>query len=556
MLVLAQTPSFAPDFGNNGVRLITLPVGGEVQHALLRPDGKLLLSGYGYNGGPNSYQAGFALIDTLCGALDTSFGAGGVIEITHEQRTWGNSAALQPDGKIIGCGMIAPGNAGSQQWPGVFRLNADGSVDSTFNGTGYNRFPFDGIGSFDFGAGDLTATFINADSTILCTGSAFGGLIGAFRFNYDGTPDTSYGQGGAARMQLPGFSYSTRGNGLLLADSSVLVVAPTWTGSDPVIALAKFDPFGVPDSTFGTNGLAVSAVPTYSSDMGLAVQPDGRILVSTSGTGDEGFHMARFMPNGDADITYGNSGLSAVPGNFGGNPVRGRRLQLLADGSTLQFGRVQGLNPVILKRDANGALVSGFGSDGFQMTNINDGNGYFIDGLMLPSGDILAYGLSYPGYYLAIKLTTELEAHALPVISVSGSDLVTTGTGAMQWYLNGTPIGGATGNIFTPTANGDYTVEMTTSPECTYTSAPYTLLTVGLSEVTDGGMRLAGNPVTDVLVVQNDGAPLAYELLTITGQRLASGLLRSGRNQLGTSERAEGVYILRTERGALRFVKE
>ncbi len=147
-LASAQSPDFAPTFGTNGVRHIAFPIGGEALTCVPLADGKLLLSGTGYDGNANSFHAGFANIDTVCGALDTTFGVNGVVEISHEQRTIGQSAAVQPDGKIIGCGMIAPDNSGSQQWPGLFRLKADGSVDSTFNGTGYVRFPFNGAGGF------------------------------------------------------------------------------------------------------------------------------------------------------------------------------------------------------------------------------------------------------------------------------------------------------------------------------------------------------------------------------------------------------------------------
>jgi len=545
LLAQAQTPTFAPTFGNNGVRRLAFPVGGEAFTCLPLPNGRLLVSGTGYNPGPNSFHAGFAVIDSLCGAVDPAFGVNGIVEIIHEQRTVCQNATMQPDGKTIGCGMIAPGNAGSQQWPGVFRLNADGSVDSTFNGTGYSRFPFNGIGGFDGSAGDLTAAFVKPDSTILCTGSAFDGIVGAFRFNHDGTPDASYGIGGAARIQLPGFSYSGRGTGMLLEDGSVLVVIHTNTGAN-VIAIAKFDPNGEPDTNFGNNGLAVSNVTTASQKMGMAVQPDGRILVSTSGEGDWGFHMARFLPNGDIDLSYGTNGVSVLP-DFGGWQVRGRKMKLLADGSTLHFGRVQGMSPAIVKRDANGNVDPGFGTDGLLVTNINQGgNDYFTDGVFLPSGDLIAYGYSYPTDYLLIKLTTDAEANALPSITTDGTLLTTTGNGSLQWFLNGQEIGGATGNTYEPTENGTYTVTMSTSAECSYTSAPYVLLNVGMNEMDGTHLRLVGNPVTDILAVQNDGVAAPYELLTIAGQRLATGLLSSGRNDIGMSELASGVYLLRT----------
>ncbi len=180
------------------------------------------------------------------------------------------------------------------------------------------------------------------------------------------------------------------------------------------------------------------------------------------------------------------------------------------------------------------------------MTYINDGSGYFIDGFVLPSGDVIAYGFIAPAYYLAIKLTYDPEANALPVVSANGDLLTTTGAGSFQWSLDGEEIAGATESTYEPTQNGTYTVTMSVSPECSYTSAPYSLLNVGLSEVSGTQLRIMDNTVADILAVQNDGAAMPYELLTIAGQRIASGMLRSGRNGIGMTGLASGVYLLRT----------
>ena len=543
----SQSVSFAPTFGNNGVLTITLPLGGEAYSHAWRSGGKLLLAGDIYDGNTNSYRVSLAVIDTVCGALDMSFGSGGVADAMHEGRTLCHNIAIQPDGKIVGVGMIAPGNAGSQQWPGVYRFNADGSVDSTFNTTGYNRFPFDGVGGFDFSAGNLTSVFVNADSTILCAGTAFDGLIGAFRFNYDGTPDTTYGIGGAVRMQTPSFTGGSRGAGYLQEDSTLLVVTSVYNGSTTALAIAKFDAFGAPDSSFGINGLAVSSVPAVSPVLGMAMQPDGRFLVSTSsGSTDTGFTMARFMPDGALDVSYGMNGVSAVDGDFPGWDERGRKMQLLADGSTLQFGRVVGQYPVILQRDADGNVVTTFGTNGFAIANSNDGNAQFYNGLVLTGGDVIGYGGTYPFLFLADRLTTDPVMSALPVISISGSDLTCTGAGELQWYLDGVLISGATASTFTPAQNGTYTVTMTVSADCEFTSAPFNMLSVGVADLNAAAITVVNNPVTDMLVVLNNSGVVRYELLSIEGQRIVNGLLHGGRNAIDMNGMASGIYLLRT----------
>ena len=547
-LLQAQSVSLAPTFGNNGVRTISFPQGGDAYAHALRPDGKLLLAGYGYNINLNNYTVCLAVIDTVCGAADMTFGVDGVANAIHEQRTLCHNIALQPDGKIVGCGMVAPDNSGSQQWPGIFRFNADGSVDSTFNILGYARVPFNGTGSSNGSAGNLTAVFVNADSTILCTGAAFDGLIGAFRFNYDGSPDTSYGTAGAARMQLPNFTYSERGTGYLQADSTALVVTPMFNGSAIVIAMAKFDAFGEPDTTFGNMGLAVSNVTAQGNLLGISVQTDGRILVSSAGQDNVGFIMARFMPNGDLDPSYGSNGVSSVADPIGGANPQGRKMALLPDGTTLQFGWVDSQYGTCLKRDVDGNVVTGFGANGYAHANTGAGNERFWGGLQLPSGDFFGYGGKFPNDpFLVVKFTIDPALNALPVISIAGTDLVCTGTGDLQWFLDGVLINGATTNTFTPTQNGDYTVTMTVSADCEFTSDPYTLLNVGVSELAGSPIHIANNPVSDMLVVLNNGGVVRYEVLGIEGQRISTGQLHGGRNEIDMNSTSSGVYFLRTE---------
>lgn len=90
---------------------------------------------------------------------------------------------------------------------GVYRFNADGTVDSTFNGTGYVRQRFDPVSS-----GDFFQVFVNADSTITCAGASSsnsnGGVyaVGAMRFNYDGTLDTTFSADGIATSPPPAAS--------------------------------------------------------------------------------------------------------------------------------------------------------------------------------------------------------------------------------------------------------------------------------------------------------------------------------------------------------------
>ncbi|MGB5071488.1 MAG: hypothetical protein WBO28_11080, partial [Flavobacteriales bacterium] len=142
-----QDLTVSQTFGTGGDILLNLTPGyyeGASEHAIT-PDGNVLLAGYCYiDGGPNTYHSTFVRINPVCGSLDTSLAGVGYVLRTFEGRTVLRGLAVQPDNAIVGCGMIAPDNGGSGQWPGVFRLKPDGDVDSTFNGTGYHRLTFAG----------------------------------------------------------------------------------------------------------------------------------------------------------------------------------------------------------------------------------------------------------------------------------------------------------------------------------------------------------------------------------------------------------------------------
>jgi PKD repeat protein len=61
---------------------------------------------------------------------------------------------------------------------------------------------------------------------------------------------------------------------------------------------------------------------------------------------------------------------------------------------------------------------------------------------------------------------TAFPIPATPVISINGNMLFSTQASSYQWYLNGSPISGATQQMYVPTQSGNYTVEVTDVNNC------------------------------------------------------------------------------------------
>lgn len=78
---------------------------------------------------------------------------------------------------------------------------------------------------------------------------------------------------------------------------------------------------------------------------------------------------------------------------------------------------------------------------------------------------------------------TLLPLPTVPTINQTGNDLsVGGGYTSYQWYLDGSPISGATGSTYTATSNGDYTVVVSGANGCTVSSSVYPFANTGLED--------------------------------------------------------------------------
>jgi uncharacterized delta-60 repeat protein len=286
------------------------------------------------------------------------------------------------DGKILIAGNFTSVNGAHVL--GVVRLNGDGSLDYTFQASGYAPSGF---------YSPVAGLIVQNDGKIVIRGAFFlsQGVAALFRLNADGSPDTSY-------------SYVTNllGNGApsdIILQPDGKVVVPFF------LSIYRFNTDGSLDSSF--------ASPVANAGIGrINLQPDGRILfggfftdVNSTGT-DSHFGVARLNGDGtlDPSLTAGSrTGYEKFPGSF----VR------LPDRSTLiSFGSVSPYVPAVsfnLRRllpdgsvdtaftlsssKPDSILTQGFAATGF--TQLSDG-AFFIRGQLedysAASGKFLASG--------------------------------------------------------------------------------------------------------------------------------------------------------------------
>ena len=81
-----------------------------------------------------------------------------------------------------------------------------------------------------------------------------------------------------------------------------------------------------------------------------------------------------------------------------------------------------------------------------------------------------------------------------PTVTNNAGVLTSSSSTGNQWYLNGTLIPGATGQTYTPTANGVYTVKVTQNGCTSSASSPVTINGVGIEEMNMFGLNIFPNP--------------------------------------------------------------
>ena len=265
---------------------------GEVVHTFAGPEVRLLnarvlADGKVIAGGSLSGAASvFRFLAT--GALDTTFGTGGVVAIETGYTLPVADVALHPDGRII---AVTTGREEGVLKSVVVGLNPNGSESFRFSGD-LNK----GI----IGPNGVT---VQPDGKILI---ATGGISGAavVRLGANGSPDAGFGDQGVAVIDALG-GYSGSWAVAVALDGRIATTGWSSDGEGPAF-IARLMPNGTLDNGFGAGGITVG--PMGMEGRFVMVQKDGKVVAGGIGSGNSGF-MSRFTAAGQLDELFGSCGI-------------------------------------------------------------------------------------------------------------------------------------------------------------------------------------------------------------------------------------------------------
>jgi uncharacterized delta-60 repeat protein len=382
--------SLDPTFGADGIVTTNFAYTGfhpgTLKDATTQPDGKIIVVGSSGDYAVARYNSD--------GSADATFGngtgkfttgsSGGVLDI---------AVTTQTNGKIVVAGIAYYGD----MWDiglDVLRYNSDGSRDTTFgNAGGVNLSASAGLMFHG------TCVLVQSDGKIIACGGER-----LYRLNPDGSRDTTFGTGGEVDLPGTSFGYASA----IQADGKIVIAAPRWVSvGNYDFSVARFNPNGTPDTSFGSGGVASPPTGTTQSCSpfslctvyDLVIQTDGKIVVAG------GNRLVRYNENGSLDAGFGSGGVATSPMGtippceWSGSCV-GNGLAIQADGKLVLTGNSSS-DFAIVRHNPDGSLDTTFGVGGLTTVDFTNSSDTAYELALDPQGRAVVVGESSAAFAIA-----------------------------------------------------------------------------------------------------------------------------------------------------------
>ncbi|WP_225804919.1 DUF11 domain-containing protein, partial [Streptomyces sp. NK15101] len=240
---------------------------------------------------------------------------------------------------------------------------------------------------------------------IIAAGKPGGSGFALVRLDTAGNLDPSLGGDGTV---VAGFTPTSPQDAGGIARSMALqpdgkIVSVGYVGSTAFdIGVVRYNGNGTLDTTFSGDGMVTADFGGTEFGNAAAVQSDGKILAA--GAGGAGYALLRYNADGSPDTAFGTAGRTSVA--FPGDGGFANAMALQQNGKIVLAGRADdpGSSAAddfgLVRFQPNGTVDTGFGGDGFVVTDFND----FDEArgvLVQPDGKIVAAGYG-AGYAFAL----------------------------------------------------------------------------------------------------------------------------------------------------------
>ncbi|MEM9517044.1 MAG: hypothetical protein AAGA42_19510 [Actinomycetota bacterium] len=300
----------------------------------------------------------------------------------------------QPSGRVVAAGTGgSASNIVTETIVTLLGYNDDGSIDTSFG--------LNGVAVADVGALPEVGSVMlqGAEGALVTVGSTFDSRVFAVRHTATGFFDRSFGTDGRAFFTDDG-DLNDVNDGAIQPDGKILALSGTGTFqiNTGTVDVVRFTFDGEVDTTFGTDGLASIELSQPIVGLGMAVQDDGKILVTGSlqrpvVEGGTALFILRLDEDGTLDATFGDAGVTTVDIGFN---ATGFDVVVDDEGRSLVGGTGNA-------NDAQEWVVARFTADGDLDTSYASGVGFVTigGGPENPVGQIVSIALDVHGNTVA-----------------------------------------------------------------------------------------------------------------------------------------------------------
>ena len=483
MAILRYNTDGSPDttFGVNGIAL-----GGYHANAVaLQSNGSIVATGYDGDVGSRVIQVARF---TASGALDATFGSGGIVDVSvNGVDDEANAVLILSNGDIVVGGFTKNGTF----LDSVFvRLTPSGALDTTFNASGKS------VVAMSTGSDQVNAMALQSDGKIVGTGYAeiTGGVnaFGTTRINADGTLDTSFGTNGVVTTMLG--TVNTVAYGVAVQSNGAIVIGGLTfnsTSTTDDFALARYTASGALDSTFGSGGTVETALNNHNRIFALQLLGNGEIAVAGEWAGS--FMAALYTTGGALDTTFGTNGVVSVPVNAMAGADHAWALAIQSDGKWVLGGDGSGLFGLVRLFGTTGGSVSSLTPT---VTVASSANPSTSGQSITLTANVSGSGATPSGVVNFVDGST----------SISGCGSISLANGSAACTTSSLPVGS---HSVTVSYSGDSTYAAATSATLTQTvqspPPPGSQLAISPATIDFGGESMGTTSLPQTVTVTNNG---------------------------------------------------
>ena len=278
------------------------------------------------------------------------------------------------------------------------RLLSEGQLDTSFSGDGQAQAKF---------SAQLAniAVATEGDKTVVVGTAGVNDDIAMARFNFDGSPDTTFGSKGTGVIQIhpDGDSSNINVAQAVAIDGQGRIVVAGAAGGNMLVL--RFTPGGQLDKSFdhdGIVGIGFHGLGVEAQANSLAIQTNGKIvLAGEGGFGSNNFAIARLNDNGSIDTTFGDAIVVNQKITHTGTTIIDIGDKSFAEAIALDYS-ISASNPrivvaggfdsgssekmAIMRLNSNGSLDSSFDHDGKVSFSLPTDNSNLATGVVVQAG--------------------------------------------------------------------------------------------------------------------------------------------------------------------------